>query len=78
MACDSLYVWGIDPFLMFSSGFCDRCIVEDFDSEGSLVAFAKFDTVTFTGASATSNSGSTVGPAGASVIDIHFELKCDR
>ncbi|TFK87241.1 aspergillopepsin [Polyporus arcularius HHB13444] len=45
-------------------------IVEDFESGGSLVSFANFGTVTFTGASATTNSGSTVGPPGASIFDI--------
>ncbi|KAI0750399.1 aspergillopepsin [Fomes fomentarius] len=45
-------------------------IVEDFESGGSLVPFANFGTVTFTGASATTSSGSTVGPSGATLIDI--------
>ena len=44
-------------------------IVEDFESNGSLVPFADFGTVTFTGASATSSSG-TVGPSGATIMDI--------
>ncbi|KAJ5358445.1 uncharacterized protein N7496_010858 [Penicillium cataractarum] len=44
-------------------------IVEDFESGGSLVNFANFGTVTFTGAQAT-DSGSTVGPSGATLIDI--------
>jgi hypothetical protein len=44
-------------------------IVEDFESNGSLVPFANFGTVTFTGAQAT-DSGSTVGPSGATIIDI--------
>lgn len=44
-------------------------IVEDFSSGGSLVPFADFGTVTFTGASATGSSG-TVGPSGATIIDI--------
>lgn len=44
-------------------------IVEDFEENGSLVPFANFGTVTFTGASATGSSG-TVTPAGATLIDI--------
>lgn len=44
-------------------------IVEDFESGSSLVPFADFGTVTFTGASATGSSGS-VGPSGATLIDI--------
>ncbi|KAH8430958.1 A4/G1 family peptidase [Aspergillus melleus] len=44
-------------------------IVEDFESSGSLVNFADFGTVTFTGAGATTG-GSTVGPSGATLIDI--------
>ncbi|PIL36482.1 hypothetical protein GSI_00171 [Ganoderma sinense ZZ0214-1] len=45
-------------------------IVEDFSSGGGLVPFANFGTVTFTGASATTNSGSSVGPSGSTLIDI--------
>lgn len=44
-------------------------IVEDFSSGGSLVPFADFGSVTFTGASASTSSGS-VGPSGATIIDI--------
>ncbi|CAN8102643.1 unnamed protein product [Discula destructiva] len=44
-------------------------IVEDFESGGALVPFADFGTVTFTGATATTSSG-TVTPAGATLIDI--------
>lgn len=44
-------------------------IVEDFESGSSLVPFADFGTVTFTGASASGSSG-TVGPSGATLIDI--------
>ncbi|KAG4438459.1 hypothetical protein IFR05_006069 [Cadophora sp. M221] len=44
-------------------------IVEDFESGGSLVSFANFGTVAFTGASAV-KSGTTVGVTGASIIDI--------
>ncbi|VDB84310.1 unnamed protein product [Peniophora sp. CBMAI 1063] len=49
-------------------------IVEDFESNGGLVPFANFGTVTFTGASATSSSGS-VGPSGATIIDIEQSNK---
>ncbi|KFY13641.1 hypothetical protein V492_03125 [Pseudogymnoascus sp. VKM F-4246] len=44
-------------------------IVEDFDSGGSQVSFANFGTVSFTGASAV-KSGTKVGVAGASILDI--------
>ncbi|OOF93610.1 hypothetical protein ASPCADRAFT_517154 [Aspergillus carbonarius ITEM 5010] len=44
-------------------------IVEDFEEDDSLVPFADFGTVTFTDATAT-KSGSTVGPADATIIDI--------
>lgn len=44
-------------------------IVEDFSSGNSLVPFADFGTVTFTGASAKTSSGS-VGVSGASIFDI--------
>jgi hypothetical protein len=44
-------------------------IVEDFESNGQLVPFADFGTVTFTSAEAT-DDGKTVGPSGATIIDI--------
>ena len=44
-------------------------IVEDYTVNGALVPFANFGTVTFTGASAETGGG-TVGPAGATFIDI--------
>lgn len=44
-------------------------IVEDFESGGSLVPFANFGQVTFTGCSATAGS-SSVGTSGATMIDI--------
>ncbi|KAJ3119076.1 hypothetical protein HK100_000474 [Physocladia obscura] len=44
-------------------------IVEDFEEGNSLVSFADFGTVVFTGASAT-KSGASVGVTGASIIDI--------
>jgi hypothetical protein len=49
-------------------------IVEDFESGGSLVNFANFGTVTFTGAQAT-DTGSKVGPSGATLIDIKQNSK---
>lgn len=59
----------------FSSQSASLCetnaewIVEDFSSSGGLVPFADFDSVTFTGASATTSSG-TVGVSGATIFDI--------
>lgn len=44
-------------------------IVEDFESNGRLVPFANFGTVTFSNAQAT-DGGSTVGPSGATIMDI--------
>jgi Peptidase A4 family len=44
-------------------------IVEDFSEGGSLVPFADFSTVTFTGASAVSG-GSTVDTSGSTIVDI--------
>ncbi|KAI1827185.1 peptidase A4 family-domain-containing protein [Xylaria intraflava] len=44
-------------------------IVEDYEEGGGLVPFADFDSVTFTGASATQN-GRSVGVSGATIIDI--------
>lgn len=44
-------------------------IVEDFESNGALVPFANFGTVTFTSASAVKN-GATVGVTGATILDI--------
>lgn len=44
-------------------------IVEDFLQNGSQVPFANFGNVTFTNAQATDN-GATVGPSGATIIDI--------
>ena len=55
-----------------SSALCEQdaeWIVEDFEEGGGLVPFANFGTVTFTGASAKTASGST-GPSGANIIDI--------
>ncbi|KAJ7041948.1 aspergillopepsin [Mycena alexandri] len=45
-------------------------IVEDFEEGSSLVPFANFGTVTFTGAQATLQSGGVVGPSGSVLIDI--------
>jgi hypothetical protein len=44
-------------------------IVEDFESGSSLVPFANFGSVTFSGASAV-KSGATVGVTGATIIDL--------
>ncbi|ESZ92048.1 acid protease 1 [Sclerotinia borealis F-4128] len=44
-------------------------IVEDFEQSGSLVTFADFGTVTFSGATAV-KSGKTVGVTGAGIIDL--------
>jgi len=49
-------------------------IVEDFEEGSSLVSFADFGTVEFTGASATDGSG-TVGTTGATIIDIEQNSK---
>ncbi|KAK8016679.1 aspergillopepsin-2 [Apiospora rasikravindrae] len=59
-------------FAAQSAALCEtnaEWIVEDFESGGSLVPFANFGTVTFTGASARSGGG-TVGVNGATIIDI--------
>jgi hypothetical protein len=58
--------------LTSSAALCETIavwIVEDFESNGSLVPFANFGKVTFTNAKATTSSG-TVGPSGATIIDI--------
>jgi len=63
----------VSKSLTSSSALCQtnaEWIVEDFEEGGSLVPFADFNTVTFTGASATTLSGSTVGPSGAVIFDI--------
>ncbi|KAH7390400.1 concanavalin A-like lectin/glucanase domain-containing protein [Cadophora sp. MPI-SDFR-AT-0126] len=49
-------------------------IVEDFESGGSLVSFANFGSVTFSGASAV-KSGTSVGVTGATIIDIEQSNK---
>lgn len=45
-------------------------IVEDFESNGSQVQFANFDSIKFANATATTKDGSTVGPTGADILDI--------
>ena len=45
-------------------------IVEDFSVGGKLVPFANFGKVEFTDATATTLKGKTVGPAGATLIDL--------
>jgi len=44
--------------------------VEDFEQNGALVPFTNFGTVVFTGATAGTSSGGSVGIAGATLIDI--------
>ncbi|GJE98794.1 peptidase A4 family-domain-containing protein [Phanerochaete sordida] len=59
------------------SALCEQdaeWIVEDFEEGSSLVPFANFGTVTFTGASAKTASGS-VGPGSANTIDIEQNNK---
>lgn len=56
-----------------SSALCGEnaeWIVEDFESNGSLVAFADFGDVLFTGAVAKTNTEGNVGTSGATLIDI--------
>jgi hypothetical protein len=56
-----------------SSSLCEtdaEWIVEDFSSGSSLVPFADFNTVTFTDASVTTTDGTTLGVAGATILDI--------
>lgn len=60
-----------------SSALCEEnaeWIVEDYEEGSSLVPFADFGTVTFTNAEATTSSG-TVGPSGATIIDIEQSNK---
>jgi len=55
-----------------TSALCEQdaeWIVEDYEEGSSLVPLANFGTVTFTGASASTSSG-TVGPSGATIIDL--------
>jgi hypothetical protein len=62
----------VSKSLTSSSALCEEnaeWIVEDFEEGSSLVAFADFGKVAFTNAVATTSSG-TVGPSGATVIDI--------
>ncbi|KAI0040158.1 hypothetical protein FA95DRAFT_1612018 [Auriscalpium vulgare] len=58
--------------LTSSSALCEQdaeWIVEDYEEGSSLVPFANFGSVTFSGASATTSSGS-VGPSGSDIIDL--------
>jgi hypothetical protein len=50
-------------------------IVEDFQSGNSLVPFANFGAVTFTGATAGTSSGASVDTTGASILDIEQNSK---
>ncbi|KAF2711360.1 hypothetical protein K504DRAFT_465125 [Pleomassaria siparia CBS 279.74] len=45
-------------------------IVEDFEENGSLVALSNFGTVVFTGATAGTAAGTSVGLTGATIIDL--------
>jgi len=45
-------------------------IVEDFEEGGSLVPLANFGTVTFTGAAATTNAGTTESPSSGTIINM--------
>jgi len=61
-----------------TSALCEEnaeWIVEDFESGNSLVPFANFGSVTFTNAVATFVNGSTIGPSGATIIDIEQSSK---
>lgn len=63
----------VSKSLTSSSSLCEQnaeWIVEDFESGNSLVPFANFGTVTFTGASAGLSTGGTTGPSGTTLIDI--------
>ncbi|KAG6916812.1 hypothetical protein DXG01_005277 [Tephrocybe rancida] len=63
----------VSKALTSTSSLCQQnaeWIVEDFEEGGSLVPFANFGKVTFSGASATTTSGTTVGPGGSTIIDI--------
>jgi hypothetical protein len=55
-------------------GYNAEWIVEDFEEGDSLVTFADFGSVEFTGASASTSSG-TVGTTGATIIDIEQNSK---
>jgi len=62
----------VSKSLTSSSALCQtnaEWIVEDFEEGSSLVPFADFGTVKFTGASAGTSAGS-VGPSGATLMDI--------
>ncbi|KZW01201.1 hypothetical protein EXIGLDRAFT_738553 [Exidia glandulosa HHB12029] len=63
----------VSKSLTSTSSLCEQnaeWIVEDFLSGNSMVPFANFGTVTFTGASAGLTSGGTTGPSGSTLIDI--------
>ncbi|CAK7245817.1 MAG: hypothetical protein STHCBS139747_007417 [Sporothrix thermara] len=56
-----------------SAALCEtnaEWIVEDFEEGNSLVPFANFGTVEFTGCSVTETSGAVIGASGAEIIDI--------
>jgi hypothetical protein len=63
----------VSKSLTSTAALCEQdaeWIVEDFEEGSSLVPFANFGTVTFSGASATKVAGGTSGPSGATLIDI--------
>jgi len=63
----------VSKSLSSSSALCQtnaEWIVEDYEEGSSLVPFANFGTVTFSGASAGLISGGSVGPSGSQIIDI--------
>lgn len=67
------YQQTVSKALTSSARLCQQnaeWIVEDFEEGNSLVPFANFGTVVFTGASAGTSSGTTVGPTGSVLIDI--------
>ncbi|KIY72670.1 aspergillopepsin [Cylindrobasidium torrendii FP15055 ss-10] len=70
--------WTKSKSLTSSARLCQynaEWIVEDFSVNSGLIPFADFGTVTFTGASATTNSGSSVGPGGSEIIEIQQSSK---
>jgi len=50
-------------------------IVEDFEEDGSLVPFANFGSVTFSGATAGTSTGATASLSGADILDIQQNKK---
>jgi hypothetical protein len=70
--------WTVSKSLTSTASLCEynaEWIVEDFLSGNSQVPFANFGTVTFTGATATTTSGTSVSAAGSTLIDIEQNNK---